>query len=182
MSRGIKLLMNQLSHRVPLLSPMIRMVSFSLVSFSYTIPLIITATEYIQARVVNRGRDWLKTRRNLRSDGRRRTIYLFWNSSNNCWVSELSCDPLSQVNITKTSIYWSASDAGARGVLDGSAKQFPARKFRRSTAFCSLVCFRLLSQCRRGKLSTLSYILGNLYYGRSAGQNSTHSIGTWNFT
>lgn len=43
--KGTRLLMNQLSHRVPVPRPMILMVSFSLASFSYTIPLMIMATE-----------------------------------------------------------------------------------------------------------------------------------------
>lgn len=43
--KGTRLLINQLSHRVPVPRPMILMVSFSLASFSYTIPLMIMATE-----------------------------------------------------------------------------------------------------------------------------------------
>lgn len=67
MSRGIKLLMNQLSHRMPLFSPMILMVSFSRASFSYTTPLMIMATEYIHAKVMKRGIDLLITRKNLQT-------------------------------------------------------------------------------------------------------------------
>lgn len=62
---GIKLLMNQLSHRMPLFKPMILIVSFSRASFSYTTPLIMMATEYIHARVMKRGIDRLITRRKL---------------------------------------------------------------------------------------------------------------------
>lgn len=43
--KGIRLLMNQLNHSVPELRPIILMVSFSLASFSYTIDLVIIATE-----------------------------------------------------------------------------------------------------------------------------------------
>lgn len=63
--RGIRLLMNQLSHRMPLFSPMILMVSLSRASFSYTTPLMMMATEYIHARVMKRGIDRLITRRKL---------------------------------------------------------------------------------------------------------------------
>lgn len=45
MMKGTKLLMNQLAQRVPVPSPMIRMVSFRRASFSYTTPLMIMATE-----------------------------------------------------------------------------------------------------------------------------------------
>lgn len=62
---GIKLLMNQLSHRVPLFSPMILMVSLSRASFSYTTPLMMMATEYIHAKVMKRGIDRLITLRKL---------------------------------------------------------------------------------------------------------------------
>lgn len=62
---GIKLLMNQLSHRMPLFSPMILMVSLSRSSFSYTTPLMMMATEYIHAKVMKRGIDRLITRRKL---------------------------------------------------------------------------------------------------------------------
>ncbi len=41
------------------------MVSLSRASFSYTTPLMMMATEYIQARVMNRGMERLITRRNL---------------------------------------------------------------------------------------------------------------------
>lgn len=41
----MKLLRNQLSQRMPLLSPMVFMVSLRRVSFSYTTPLMIMATE-----------------------------------------------------------------------------------------------------------------------------------------
>lgn len=57
--------MNQLSHRMPLSSPMILIVSFSRASFSYTTPLIMMATEYIHAKVMKRGIDLLITRRKL---------------------------------------------------------------------------------------------------------------------
>lgn len=63
--RGIKLLMNQLSQRMPLSSPMILIVSLSRASFSYTTPLIMMATEYIHAKVMNRGIERLITRRKL---------------------------------------------------------------------------------------------------------------------
>lgn len=62
---GIKLLMNQLSHRMPLFSPMILMVSLSRASFSYTTPLMMMATEYIHAKVMKRGIERLITRRKL---------------------------------------------------------------------------------------------------------------------
>lgn len=65
-SRGIKLLMNQLSQRVPLFSPMILIVSLRRASFSYTTPLMMIATEYIHAKVMKRGIDRLITRRNLK--------------------------------------------------------------------------------------------------------------------
>ncbi len=48
------------------------MVSLSRASFSYTTPLMMMATEYIQARVMNRGMERLITRRKLgqsRQDG-----------------------------------------------------------------------------------------------------------------
>ena len=70
-SSGIKLLMNQLSHRMPLFSPMILMVSLSLASFSYTTPLMMMATEYIHARVMKRGIDRLITLRKLWKTGKR---------------------------------------------------------------------------------------------------------------
>lgn len=62
---GIKLLMNQLSHRMPLFSPMILMVSLSRASFSYTTPFMMMATEYIHANVMKRGIERLITRRKL---------------------------------------------------------------------------------------------------------------------
>lgn len=65
-SRGIRLLMNQLNHRMPLFNPIILMVSFSLASFSYTTLFRMIATEYIQARVMKRGMERLITRRKLR--------------------------------------------------------------------------------------------------------------------
>lgn len=68
-SNGIKLLMNQLSHRMPLFSPMILMVSLSLASFSYTTPLMMMATEYIHAKVMKRGIDRLITRKKLQQKG-----------------------------------------------------------------------------------------------------------------
>lgn len=43
--KGMKLLRNQLSQRIPLLSPMVFMVSLRRVSFSCTTPLMIMATE-----------------------------------------------------------------------------------------------------------------------------------------
>lgn len=43
--KGMKLLRNQLSHSIPLLSPMLRMVSLRRASFSCTTPLMIMATE-----------------------------------------------------------------------------------------------------------------------------------------
>lgn len=66
MSRGIRLLMNQLNHRMPLSRPMILIVSFSRASFSYTTLFRMMATEYIQARVMKRGMERLITRRKLR--------------------------------------------------------------------------------------------------------------------
>ncbi len=65
-SSGIRLLMNQLNHRMPLFNPIILMVSFSLASFSYTTLFRMIATEYIQARVMKRGMERLITRRKLR--------------------------------------------------------------------------------------------------------------------
>uniref|UniRef100_A0A0E9UST9 Uncharacterized protein n=1 Tax=Anguilla anguilla TaxID=7936 RepID=A0A0E9UST9_ANGAN len=59
--------MNRLSHRIPLSNPMILMVSFRRASFSYTTPLMMIATEYIQARVMKRGMERLITRRNMSS-------------------------------------------------------------------------------------------------------------------
>lgn len=61
--------MNQLSHRMPLFSPMILIVSFSRASFSYTTPLMMMATEYIHAKVMKRGIDLLITRRKLEENG-----------------------------------------------------------------------------------------------------------------
>lgn len=58
--------MNQLNHRMPLFSPIILMVSFSLASFSYTTLFRMMATEYIQASVMKRGMERLITRRKLR--------------------------------------------------------------------------------------------------------------------
>ncbi|TNN64376.1 hypothetical protein EYF80_025417 [Liparis tanakae] len=75
-SSGIRLLMNQLSHRVPLFSPMILMVSLSRASFSYTTPLMMMATEYIHARVMKRGMDRLITRRNLRIKKKKKKLPL----------------------------------------------------------------------------------------------------------
>lgn len=60
--------MNQLSHRIPLFSPIILIVSFSRASFSYTTPLMMMATEYIHAKVMKRGIDRLITRRKLRKN------------------------------------------------------------------------------------------------------------------
>lgn len=75
---GIKLLMNQLSHKVPLFSPMILMVSLSRASFSYTTPLMMMATEYIHAKVMNRGIDRLITRRNLKKKKKKSATHPFW--------------------------------------------------------------------------------------------------------
>lgn len=68
MSSGIRLLMNQLSHRIPLSNPIILMVSFRRASFSYTMPLIMMATEYIQASVMKSGIERLITRKNLHTE------------------------------------------------------------------------------------------------------------------
>ncbi|TNN85160.1 hypothetical protein EYF80_004510 [Liparis tanakae] len=47
------------------LRPMILTVSFSFASFSATMPLMIMATEYIQAKVMYKGRELARNRRNL---------------------------------------------------------------------------------------------------------------------
>lgn len=62
----MKLLRNQLSHSIPLLSPMLRMVSLRRASFSCTTPLMIMATEKIHASVMKSGSERFSTRRNLR--------------------------------------------------------------------------------------------------------------------
>lgn len=84
---GIKLLMNQLSHRMPLFKPMILIVSFSRASFSYTTPLIMMATEYIHARVMKRGIDRLITRRKLGGMGGGGTIRVITQASTLMWSS-----------------------------------------------------------------------------------------------
>lgn len=65
-SRGIRLLMNQLSHKIPLSKPMILIVSLSRASFSYTTLFRMMATEYIHARVMKSGMERLITRKKLR--------------------------------------------------------------------------------------------------------------------
>lgn len=66
--------MNQLHHRIPLFNPIILMVSFSRASFSYTTLFSIMATEYIQAKVMNRGMERLITRRKLKQERTVRTV------------------------------------------------------------------------------------------------------------
>lgn len=74
-SRGTRLLINQLHHKIPLFNPIILMVSFSRASFSYTTLFSMMATEYIQAKVMNRGMDRLITLRKLKEERVVRSVF-----------------------------------------------------------------------------------------------------------